>query len=117
MSAGVPIPVACTLKPSEMPDRLAQWQSVVARSTGRLRIDGGFGDEPDAGCGLRLDLPADTDVAALAQLVAAEQTCCAFFAFAITVDHRGLGLEVRAPADAIAALDGLLSFGDAATSS
>jgi hypothetical protein len=100
------IPVACTLEPSEMPDRLAQWQVVVAQSTSRARIDGGLG--------VRLDLPAGTDVAGLAQLVAAEQTCCAFFAFAITVDHRGLGLEVRAPADAVAALDGLLGPDSAA---
>ena len=30
----------------------------------------------------------------------AEQGCCTFFAFAITIDDRGIALEVRAPADA-----------------
>jgi hypothetical protein len=36
----------------------------------------------------------------LARLVAAEQACCAFLSFRITVDQRGVGLEVRAPAGA-----------------
>jgi hypothetical protein len=36
----------------------------------------------------------------LMRLVAAEQDCCQFFQFAITVDQRGIALEVRAPADA-----------------
>lgn len=33
-------------------------------------------------------------------MAAAEQDCCRFFAFSVTVDSRGLALEVRAPADA-----------------
>jgi hypothetical protein len=36
-------------------------------------------------------------VGELARLVAAEQHCCAFISFAITVDQRGVALEVRAP--------------------
>ena len=35
------------------------------------------------------------------RLVAAEQDCCQFLRFAITVDTRGVGLEVRGPADAL----------------
>ena len=38
--------------------------------------------------------------AELIRLVAAEQDCCQFFQFAITVDTRGIALEVRAPEDA-----------------
>ena len=41
------------------------------------------------------------DTAELMRLVAAEQDCCQFFQFAITIDTRGVALEVRAPADAI----------------
>jgi len=35
----------------------------------------------------------------LTDLVAAEQQCCRFFGFAITIDERGLALEVRAPSE------------------
>lgn len=36
----------------------------------------------------------------LTRLAVAEQRCCSFFSFAVTVDNRGLAPEVRAPADA-----------------
>ncbi len=47
------------------------------------------------------------DLPELARLVAAEQRCCAFFAFAITVDARGMALEVRAPEGAGAVIASL----------
>jgi hypothetical protein len=37
----------------------------------------------------------------LVRLTAAEQRCCANVSFAITVDARGIALEVRAPDDAM----------------
>jgi hypothetical protein len=37
----------------------------------------------------------------LVRLTAAEQDCCGFFAFAVTIDGRGVGLEIRAPDDAM----------------
>jgi hypothetical protein len=43
---------------------------------------------------------ADDKVASsrrLAMLVASEQRCCAFLSFAITIDGRGVALEVSAP--------------------
>ena len=46
------------------------------------------------------------------RLATAEQDCCTFFAFAITVDTRGIALEVRAPRDAFPILEAL--FGVAA---
>jgi len=36
-------------------------------------------------------------VGEIARLSVAEQDCCRFLSFAITVDDRGVGLEVRAP--------------------
>ena len=36
----------------------------------------------------------------LVRLAHAEQGCCGFLAFTITIDHRGIALEVRAPAGA-----------------
>jgi hypothetical protein len=41
------------------------------------------------------------------RLTVAEQSCCQFFAFAITVDERGTALEVRAPHDARPVLQSL----------
>ena len=45
--------------------------------------------------------PPRCRIAELMRLVAAEQDCCQFFRFAITVDTRGVALEVRAPEDAL----------------
>lgn len=44
----------------------------------------------------------------LARLVAAEQACCSFFAFTITVDADGITLDVRAPEEAAAIVADLL---------
>lgn len=93
-------PIACTLEASSMPERLGEWQAILDRVRARSTTDAGA---------LRLELDADVDVAELARLVAAEQRCCAFFSFAITVDGRGIALEVTAPDDAtdvVAALFG-----------
>jgi MerR family transcriptional regulator, copper efflux regulator len=84
----VDVPIACTLEPSAMPDRLADWNSVLDRVQSRTAT---------ADSGLRLEFGDDVDVGGLARLVAAEQHCCAFLSFALTVDHRGTALEVRAP--------------------
>jgi hypothetical protein len=35
----------------------------------------------------------------IVRLAAGEHQCCTFFAFAVTVDARGVALEVTAPAD------------------
>jgi len=60
--------------------------------------------------GVRLELDSTTPVDRLAELVKAEQGCCAFFAFALTVDSRGVALEVRAPAEGLAMVHSL--FGE-----
>jgi hypothetical protein len=96
-------PIACTLEPDAMGERLADWNATLARATARIA-------SPDGG--LRIEFDDDIDLGSLARLVAAEQHCCAFLSFALTVDHRGLGLEVRAPADAAGIVDEL--FGDVA---
>ncbi|MBW3548210.1 MAG: hypothetical protein KY452_08790, partial [Actinobacteria bacterium] len=59
--------------------------------------------------GVRLELAPGAPVGTIAQLAAAEQSCCRFFAFALTVDERGPALEVTAPsgaADVVASLFG-----------
>ena len=84
--------LACTLDPADLPGRLQEWRDLTAHVTGRTPIDGG----------IRLQLDAGTPLADLAGLMAAEQGCCAFFAFALTVDSRGPALEIRGPAEAVA---------------
>lgn len=94
-----PAPIACTLDPAAMSDRVDQWQVVLAGVVARERIDEG----------LRLAF-GSRDVVVLADLVEQEQRCCSFFEFAIGITDR-VTLEVRAPADARPILEEL--FGGA----
>lgn len=94
--------LACTLDPSGVTARVEEWHALLCHVTRRLPLADG----------VRLELSDATPMAELARLVAAERSCCGFFAFTITVDDRGLGLEVRAPADAQPVVAGL--FGAAA---
>jgi MerR family transcriptional regulator, copper efflux regulator len=82
-------PIACSLDASAMPERLADWQSVLEHVGRREPLP--------LGVRLTFDPPAPVDD--LARLAAAEQACCPFFAFAITIDGRGVALEVTAPTD------------------
>ena len=84
----VEVPIACTLEPGAMPERLDDWNAVLGHAQTRVATADG---------GLRIELGDDVDLAELVRLVAAEQHCCAFFSFALTVDQRGRALEVRAP--------------------
>jgi MerR family transcriptional regulator, copper efflux regulator len=82
--------IACTLAAGSMKGHLADWQALLAHGGHRERIDGG----------IRVVFASSVPTGELIGLVAAEQSCCQFFQFAITVDARGVALEVRAPADA-----------------
>lgn len=90
-------PIACTLDPGDVPGRLDEWRAVLASAGSRVAT-------PDGG--LRIEL-GEVALDELARMVAAEHRCCAFFSFAITVDRRGVALEVRAPEGAEAALGSL----------
>ena len=85
------VPIACTLQPGAMTDRIDHWQRVLGAATGRSTTTDGR---------LRIQFAADVDVAELARLIEAEQHCCTFFAFALTIDRHGVALEVGAPDDA-----------------
>jgi len=92
-------PIACTLGAERLDDRLADWQAVLAEAMTREPIDHGA----------RARFAPDVDVAALAALARAEQDCCRFFTFVLTIDTDGVALEVTGPPDAepiIAALVG-----------
>ena len=97
------VPIACTLQPGEVPDRVAEWKSVLGAARARVATEDG---------GLRIELQDDVALDHLARLVAAEQQCCAFFSFAITVDGRGSALEVRAPEGAEAVVESLFGRAD-----
>jgi hypothetical protein len=85
------VPIACTLGPDNMDERIATWQTVTATALAREALDGG----------VRVRLPRSTDLAALGQLIDDEQTCCAFFTFTLTVTSDAVLLDMHAPEDAL----------------
>ena len=94
-------PIACTLGAESLRGRLGDWQSLLTHAVERREIDSGVRVEFEAG------VPTDE----LMRLVAAEQDCCQFFRFAITVDTRGIALEITAPADARPIMESLFGAG------
>jgi len=84
-------PIACTLPAEAMPARIEDWAKVLRFVTGRSSIDGG----------VRLELDSTVPIGDLVRVASAEQDCCRFFSFALTLDHRGVGFEVRAPDDGL----------------
>jgi DNA-binding transcriptional MerR regulator len=84
-------PIACTLETEILPGRIAEWQALLGRASER---------RPTEGNGWRIRFDAAVPVEDIAQLARAEQGCCEFFAFAITIDRRGIALEVHSPPEA-----------------
>jgi DNA-binding transcriptional MerR regulator len=102
--------IACALQPHAVPDRVEAWQALLTHARARVRTA--------KGC-LRIEFHRDVDIAELARLAAAEQHCCAFFAFTMTIDERGLALEVGAPeraAEVVTAMFGTAASETAASS-
>jgi DNA-binding transcriptional MerR regulator len=87
----------CTLAPQSTTERHGEWQLLLCHVIDREPIDDG----------LRATFDSATPLDELMRLVTAEQDCCRFFRFAITVDTRGVALEVRSPADALPMLHSL----------
>ncbi len=94
------VPIVCTLNGESLRGRVDDWQALLAHVERRDAIDGG----------VRAQFGPSAPLEELMRLVAAEQDCCQFFLFAITVDTRGVALEVRAPHDALPIVHSL--FGD-----
>ena len=90
-------PIACTLAPLSMPGRLDEWQALLTHVVRRDHLPSG----------VRATFGPQVPLDELIQLAAAEQDCCRFFDFAITVDSRGIALEIRAPDDALPVLQTL----------
>jgi DNA-binding transcriptional MerR regulator len=89
-TGGADEPIVCTLAPDSMDERIAAWQAVTATALAREAI----------ASGVRLRLPRDTDLTALARLVADEQSCCTFFTFSLTVTGDAVFLDTLAPDEA-----------------
>ena len=92
--AAVPVPkppIACTLDAGAAEAQAAAWHAVLGHATSRSAVADGA---------VRIEFGPDVPLGELADLMVAEKGCCAFFSFALTVDHRGVALEVSAPADA-----------------
>jgi MerR family copper efflux transcriptional regulator len=83
--------IACSLAAGSMNGRIADWQALLAHVERREPLDGG----------VRCVLGSSVPTSQLIDLVTAEQDCCQFFEFVITVDTRGIALEIRGPADAM----------------
>lgn len=79
-------PIACTLPAAEVPNRIGEWRALLAE-----------GDIIDTDGGMRVQFPAGTDPAPIAALAAAEQGCCSFFTFVLTIDAVGIELLVNEP--------------------
>lgn len=89
---GNDIPVACTLAGDQVADRLDDWNRLVGGDgVARAAIPGG----------VRLTFGEPVDLDALARLAAAEQACCRFFTFQITIGPTGVTLDVTAPDEAL----------------
>jgi MerR family copper efflux transcriptional regulator len=95
------IPIACSLEPGAMASRRTEWVAVLDGATRRTATDGG----------VRIELARDVDLGELGRLIGAEQHCCAFLRFTLTVDADGTALDVRAPEMAADLVSGL--FGSA----
>lgn len=94
-------PIACTLGADAIGARLDEWGSVLDHAVTRRAIEGG----------VRVELDSRSDLAELSRLVAVEHDCCRFFSFTITIDGRGIALEVRAPEAAQAIVTALFGAG------
>ena len=93
--------IACTLSAGSMKGRIGGLAGVaLARVERREAIDGG----------VRSVFAPSVPIDDLMRLVAAQQDCCQFFRFAITVDTRGVAVEVRAPEDALSIVESMFGI-------
>ena len=98
--ADLSTPIVCTLSMDQRPDRSTAWTDVLASAAERESTT----------TGIRLRFDADPQVVStVADLAVREAECCAFFAFTITVDARGVLLAVDAPPAGRPVLDALFS--------
>ena len=99
-------PIACALSPNEYAGRLEDFRrGVFTHLVGMERPD------PTR---LRLLLAGEADPETVRELLVREQQCCAFLAFTITPTGGRLVAELRVPAGAAPALDGVAALAELA---
>ncbi|MFV2063892.1 MAG: MerR family transcriptional regulator [Chloroflexota bacterium] len=82
--------IACSLEPGSVDGRITEWRYLLGNATAREELNDG----------VRLRFPRDADVVALSRLAAAEQGCCGFFAFRISIDAEAVTFEITGPPEA-----------------
>jgi DNA-binding transcriptional MerR regulator len=95
-------PIACTLEDAEVGPRLAAWRALLAHKDRVVEIADG----------VRVRFDGAVTAADVAQLAQDEHACCSFLSFAVLVDRDGVGLDVRAAAEARPVIDVLLGVSD-----
>lgn len=97
------LPIVCTLDVDggDLVGRAGEWDTILAHATGR----------ETTGEGIAVTFAHDiARTAELARLLAAEYSCCSFASYHLTIDARGVRMEIHAPAegrDALAAMFGI----------
>ena len=81
--------IACSLAGSDVQARIGEWQALLAEVDHREAITDG----------LRLVFTQPAPLGEITRLAAIEHDCCPFFGFTVTIDGRGIALEVTAPPD------------------
>ncbi len=94
----VPVPIACTLEPDAVGDRVEEWRTFLG-----TRVDE-VSRPTDAAAWLRLR-PGDETLLLAADLAQREKACCGFFRFAVELEADARWLRVEVPADAAGVLD------------
>lgn len=90
----------CTLSAAEMPARLKEWAELRDRSMGITPIEGG----------VSLALSASEPMSTVADLIARESECCAFYTFVLRIDGPARELRVSAGTGREIAVQALLGI-------
>lgn len=91
---------ACTLDTAQLRERLREWRGLRDRATLVEAMPGG----------VRLAFSADEPIAAVADLVALESECCAFYTFTLRIDGPSRQLEISAGSGGEPAVRALLGL-------
>jgi hypothetical protein len=95
--------IDCSLPAEALPGRAVEWHAIAGHVQWREPLR--------EGAGVRPVLDDRVSMEQLAKLAVTEHGCCAFLGFAITVDDRGIALEVRAPEESAEILTAMFGAG------
>jgi hypothetical protein len=99
-------PVACTLGSSDLTAQAGRWEQLIARA---------MTERTETADGLRLSFRSEPGVEEeLRRLVAVEQECCAWAAWAVDTSAGAPVLDVRSTGPGIATLHGMFRGAQAA---